>query len=105
LTRLPTRNLSRDDRITSSHSLEVRYPFLSLSFLAHTSALPIHLKMDFRYPDPISHDKEEGQGEEAKGDKMILRVAAGRLGLEKARGRKKRAMQFGARSARLEVER
>lgn len=42
-------------------------------------------------------------GEEAVGDKMILRLMAGRLGLDRTKGRKKRAMQFGARSAKMEV--
>lgn len=96
--RLPSRNLGRDDRIISSHSVESRYPFLALSFINYLSALPIERKMDLRYAEPRS------ETELARGDKMLLRLAARRLGLEGASGRKKRAMQFGSRSAKMEVE-
>ncbi|KDQ19731.1 hypothetical protein BOTBODRAFT_375199 [Botryobasidium botryosum FD-172 SS1] len=89
LTRLPTRNLGRDDRVISSNAKETRYPFLSLSLVAHLARLPVHLKLDPRVP-------------EGTGDKALLRLAAARLGLEGAAGRKKRAMQFGSRSARME---
>lgn len=89
LTRLPTRNLGRDDRVISSNGKEVRYPFLSLSLVDWVSQLPIHLKVDPRLP-------------EGKGEKMLLRLAAKKLGLDLACRRKKRAMQFGTRSARME---
>ena len=37
------------------------------------------------------------------GDKMLLRMAARKVGLELASSRKKRAMQFGSHSARMEA--
>lgn len=96
--RLPTRNLGRDDRIISSHAVEARYPYLSLPFINHVSSLPIAAKMDFRLAEP------RAEADPALGDKRLLRLGARRLGLAQAAGRKKRAMQFGARSAKMEVE-
>ncbi|OXG43600.1 cytoplasmic protein [Cryptococcus neoformans Bt120] len=88
LTRLPTRNLSRDDRLISSHARDARYPYLSLSFIAHLSSLPIWLKCDLRLPP-------------GRGDKRLLRLAVERVGLSKTGRRVKRAMQFGTRSAKI----
>ncbi|AAW46095.1 cytoplasm protein, putative [Cryptococcus deneoformans JEC21] len=88
LNRLPTRNLSRDDRLISSHARDARYPYLSLSFIAYLSSLPIWLKCDPRLPP--------GQG-----DKRLLRLAVERVGMSKTGARVKRAMQFGTRSAKV----
>ncbi|THH16765.1 hypothetical protein EW146_g3919 [Bondarzewia mesenterica] len=88
--RIPTRNLGRDDRVISSHGKESRHPFLSLNVVAFLAALPVHFKMDPR--------QEVGLG-----DKMLLRLAARKLGLVEASARKKRAMQFGSHSARMEA--
>ncbi|WVQ80882.1 hypothetical protein IAT38_002989 [Cryptococcus sp. DSM 104549] len=88
ITRLPTRNLSRDDRIISSHARDARYPYLSLSFITYLSSLPIWMKCDPRLPP--------GQG-----DKRLLRLAVERVGMGRAAGRVKRAMQFGTRSAKV----
>jgi len=92
LDRIPTRNLGRDDRVISSHGKETRHPFLSLTVVNFLASLPIHFKMDPRL--------ESGQG-----DKMLLRLAARKLGLVVGSERKKRAMQFGTHSARMEGER
>ncbi|GAW09326.1 asparagine synthetase domain-containing protein 1 [Lentinula edodes] len=87
--RIPTRNLGRDDRVISSHGKETRHPFLSLDVVSFLARLPVEYKMDPRLPAGV-------------GDKMLLRLAARRLGLVEASGRKKRAMQFGSHSARME---
>ncbi|KZT21680.1 hypothetical protein NEOLEDRAFT_1073160 [Neolentinus lepideus HHB14362 ss-1] len=89
LDRIPTRNLGRDDRVISSHGKETRHPFLSLTFLNFVAQLPVHYKMDPR-------------AEPGVGDKMLLRLAARKLGLIEASSRRKRAMQFGSHSARME---
>ena len=88
--RIPTRNLGRDDRIISCHGKEARHPFLSLSVVEFIAKLPVHYKMDPRLPV-------------GTGDKMLLRLAARKVGLELASARKKRAMQFGSHSARMEA--
>ncbi|KAJ7655074.1 asparagine synthase-domain-containing protein [Mycena polygramma] len=89
--RIPSRNLGRDDRVISSHGKETRHPFLSLTLLSFLARLPVHLKMDPR-------------AETGLGDKMLLRLAARKVGLEEASSRKKRAMQFGSHSARMQGE-
>lgn len=90
--RIPTRNLGRDDRIVSCHGKEMRHPFLSLSLVSYLASLPVHIKMDPRL-------------EVGLGDKMLLRLAARKVGLVEASSRKKRAMQFGSHSARMDGER
>ncbi|KAF9015369.1 asparagine synthase-domain-containing protein [Cyathus striatus] len=90
--RIPTRNLGRDDRVISSHGKEARHPFLSLSVVDFLASLPVHYKLDPRL-------------ELGVGDKLLLRLLCQKLGLKEASGRKKRAMQFGSHSARMEGER
>lgn len=87
--RIPTRNLGRDDRVISAHGKETRHPFLSLDVVNFLVALPIHVKTDPRL-------------EVGVGDKMLLRLAARKMGLVEASTRKKRAMQFGTQSAKME---
>lgn len=88
LDRIPTRNLGRDDRIISSHGKETRHPFLSISVVNFVAKLPIQFKVDPRL-------------EVGLGDKLLLRLAARKVGLVEASSRKKRAMQFGSCSARM----
>ena len=73
----------------SSHGKEVRYPFLSSSVVEYTVGLPVNYKVDPRLPLGV-------------GDKMLLRLAAAREGLVEASARKKRAMQFGTQSAKMD---
>ncbi|KAJ3165084.1 Asparagine synthetase domain-containing protein 1 [Geranomyces variabilis] len=89
--RLPHRNLGRDDRIVSDHGKEVRFPYLSEEVVETIGAMPVWLKADLRL----------GRG---CGDKLALRLlCAERLGLTRAGGEPKRAVQFGAASAKMEV--
>ncbi|KAF9454906.1 hypothetical protein P691DRAFT_799912 [Macrolepiota fuliginosa MF-IS2] len=90
--RIPMRNLGRDDRIISSHGKETRHPFLSLDLVAFLATLPVYHKMDPRLQVGL-------------GDKLLLRLAMKKVGLDLASSRKKRAMQFGSHSARMEGER
>ena len=88
--RISTRNLGRDDRVISVHGKETRHPFLSLSVVNFLVGLPAHIKLDPRLDVGV-------------GDKMLLRLAARKMGLVEASIRKKRAMQFGSHAARMEV--
>jgi asparagine synthetase B (glutamine-hydrolysing) len=89
INRIPVRNLGRDDRVISANGKETRHPFLSLSVVNFLCKLPANVKMDPRLPLGV-------------GDKMLLRLAAHKEGLVIASARKKRAMQFGTHSARME---
>ncbi|CAG8539269.1 9713_t:CDS:10 [Diversispora eburnea] len=87
--RISKRNL--DDRIISSHAKESRFPYLSTKVVSFLCSLPIHFKADMRYPRGI-------------GEKLLLRHVARKLGLLKASVLYKRAIQFGARTAKMTIE-
>lgn len=90
LDRLPTRNLGRDDRIISTHGKEARYPLLAGHVVDFLARQPVWYKADMRF-------------EEGVGDKMLLRILARELGLREAGRRKKRAIHFGARTAKMDL--
>ncbi|KAK4050812.1 hypothetical protein OIV83_003234 [Microbotryomycetes sp. JL201] len=90
LSRISTRNLGRDDRIISFHAKEVRYPFLHSKVVDLITSSPVWLKMDFRF-------------EQGLGDKLLLRLLAKQLGLTQAYKFPKRAIHFGARTAKMEI--
>lgn len=74
------RNLNRDDKVISSHGVEVRYPFLDEEVIRFSVELPINYKIN----------------------KMILRqIASKKLNLDFISEEPKRAIQFGARSAKI----
>lgn len=88
--RISTRNLGRDDRIISDHGKEVRFPFLDEDVIQFLCRVPINLKVDPRFSKGI-------------GDKLLLRLVANKiLGLDRASTEPKRAIQFGARTAKME---
>ena len=89
--RLPHRNLGRDDRVISDHGKEVRFPFLDERVLDFVSALPAHFKADLRLPRGL-------------GDKFLLRWMLHSLhpGMASVAVEPKRAIQFGARTAKIE---
>jgi len=89
LDRISSRNLGRDDRVVASHGKEIRHPFLAAEVLNYVLMVPLDYKMNSSLPFGI-------------GDKLLLRICAHKLGLLLASGRKKRAMQFGSHSARMD---
>ncbi|KAF9111717.1 Asparagine synthetase domain-containing protein 1 [Mortierella sp. AM989] len=88
LDRISTRNLGRDDRIISDHGKEARYPFLGANVVQFLSSLRVDLKVDLRYPRGV-------------GEKILLRHVARELGFTRASSHWKRAVQFGARTAKM----
>ncbi|CEP60008.1 putative asparagine synthase LALA0_S01e00914g [Lachancea lanzarotensis] len=74
------RNLSRDDKVLASNGVEVRYPFLDESVIEFSTKLPLNYKIN----------------------KMILRkLAEEKLQLGDISAEPKRAIQFGAKSAKM----
>jgi asparagine synthetase B (glutamine-hydrolysing) len=90
VSRISYRNMGRDDRIISSHGKEVRFPFLDEELVHFLSTIPVHFKADPRYSRQI-------------GDKILLRSIAQQLGFHRASTEAKRAVQFGARTAKMEL--
>lgn len=92
--RLGKRNLGRDDRIISNWGREARYPYLDEEFVSWVLRVPVWEKCGFGTPD----DDEPSLDPEKK----ALRLVALRLGLERVAREKKRAIQFGSRTAKME---
>lgn len=100
--RLGKRNLGRDDRVISDSGREVRFPFLDEDSIALALRSPVAAKCDFGRPQ-----KEEGDNPAEFLDpaKRLLRVLAWELGMRGVAREKKRAIQFGARTAKMETGR
>ena len=87
--RIGVRNLGRDDRIVSDHSLEARFPFLDEAVVQFLSQLPIQQKYDPLLPA-------------GKGDKLPFRDLLVKLGIPADLAHSpKRAIQFGTKSAKM----
>lgn len=82
------RNLGRDDRVILSWGKEARYPFLDSDVVNYAFSIRSDLKV-----------RNAGKIER----KWILRQVARSLGLDSVSDEPKRAIQFGARSAKMEL--
>ncbi|AEO66606.1 uncharacterized protein THITE_2150398 [Thermothielavioides terrestris NRRL 8126] len=94
--RLGKRNLGRDDRVMAHWGKEVRFPFLDERLVRWAIETPAWEKCDF------------DNGEEAAGlepGKRVLRLLALDLGMQTVAKEKKRAIQFGSRTAKMETGR
>ncbi|GAB1726117.1 hypothetical protein NU195Hw_g1222t1 [Hortaea werneckii] len=109
--RLGKRNLGRDDRVISHWGREVRFPFLDERVLGWALKAPVVEKCGFggekrKEGEKVLEEKEEGSGDGAGGglmpEKKVLRCLAWRLGMRGVAREKKRAIQFGARTAKME---
>lgn len=100
--RLGKRNLGRDDRIISHWGREVRYPFLDEEFLAWALTRPVWEKCGFRMGSGEEHQDGEGCVGALEPGKKALRLVAWNLGMNNVAREKKRAIQFGSRTAKME---
>ncbi|EAQ87824.1 hypothetical protein CHGG_04443 [Chaetomium globosum CBS 148.51] len=91
--RLGKRNLGRDDRVLAHWGKEVRFPFLDERLVRWAVETPAWEKCDFE-------NGEDASGVEA--GKRVLRLLALELGMVNTAKEKKRAIQFGARTAKME---
>lgn len=91
--RLGKRNLGRDDRVMAHWGREVRFPFLDEALVKWAVEVPVWDKCDFGSETAKGHLDAE---------KRVLRLVARNLGMEAVSLEKKRAIQFGARTAKME---
>ena len=105
--RIGDRNLGRDDRVISHWGKEVRYPYLDEDFVKFALNLPIWEKCGFRPGVRIAKHYERSikaeKVEDLEPSKLLLRTALWTLGMKTAASERKRAIQFGARTAKMEL--
>lgn len=96
------RNLGRDDRAMSTWGKELRYPFLDTEVVRFVmSEVEPHYKVKY---DWVTTTTKKGDKRMKKFErKNLLRELARSIGLPMAAEEVKRAIQFGAKSAKLEV--
>ncbi|CEI64268.1 Asparagine synthetase domain-containing protein C4F6.11c [Fusarium venenatum] len=93
VSRLGKRNLGRDDRAMSHWGREVRFPYLDERLVKWAIETPVCEKCDF--------ENAGGEGI-LDAEKRVLRLVAQSLGMGSVSREKKRAIQFGARTAKME---
>ncbi|KAL2218175.1 asparagine synthase [Thermoascus aurantiacus ATCC 26904] len=98
--RLGKRNLGRDDRIISHWGREARYPYLDEEFLAWALQVPVWEKCGFGAPGSL--DVPSTPATPIEPGKRALRLVAYKLGMKNVAREKKRAIQFGSRTAKME---
>ena len=108
--RLGQRNLGRDDRVMAHWGREVRYPYLDEDFVKSALDLKVWEKCGFLSETDdqkagladVSH-KASAVVIDLDPAKQALRLLAWKLGMPGVAKEKKRAIQFGARTAKLEI--
>lgn len=107
--RLGQRNLGRDDRVISNWGREARYPYLDEEFVAWATRTPVWERCGFGTSQPVSGSESQdtpANGADIAADlepgKKALRLLALKLGLNNVAREKKRAIQFGSRTAKME---
>ena len=100
--RLGKRNLGRDDRVISHWGREARYPYLDEALVKWALERPVWDKCGFGEMVVGKHSIEQDQSQELEAGKKVLRLLAWKYGMRSAAAEKKRAIQFGARTAKME---
>lgn len=103
--RLGKRNLGRDDRVISNWGREARFPYLDEEFVSWATQTPVWERCGFgtaRLEDDAVKDKIDEIAESLDPEKKALRLLALKLGLTNTAREKKRAIQFGSRTAKME---
>lgn len=100
VSRLGKRNLGRDDRILSNWGREARYPFLDEDFVSYVLEAPVWEKCGFGVPEPSETTGVDYTGIDP--EKRALRLLSLKLGMATVAREKKRAIQFGSRTAKME---
>lgn len=98
--RLSKRNLGRDDRVISHWGKEVRYPYLDELLVEWALKMPVWSKCGFG--QTMSTKTEDKLYQSLDPAKVALRLLAVKLGMFEVAVEKKRGIQFGARTAKME---
>lgn len=99
--RLGKRNLGRDDRVISHWGKEARYPYLDEILVEWALRIPVWEKCGFGQTllTTASHESLPP----LQPAKKVLRLLAWKLGMSQVAAEQKRAIQFGARTAKMET--
>ncbi|KAK8131419.1 Asparagine synthetase domain-containing protein [Apiospora sp. TS-2023a] len=92
IARIGQRNLGRDDRVLANWGKEVRHPYLDEGFVRFAMSSPVWEKCDFG---------NKAHSADIEPAKRALRLLADQLSLPVIAREKKRAIQFGTRTAKL----
>ncbi|KAK5123095.1 hypothetical protein LTR85_003292 [Meristemomyces frigidus] len=101
--RLGKRNLGRDDRVISNWGREARFPYLDEQLLSWALEAPVMDKCGFGEQVSGGVDAAGDGSELLEPGKKVLRCLAWKLGMKGVATEKKRAIQFGARTAKMEA--
>jgi asparagine synthetase B (glutamine-hydrolysing) len=104
VSRLGKRNLGRDDRAISNWGREARFPFLDEEFVSWATQTPVWERCGFgtAKAEPVPDDELDRIAESLDFEKKALRLLALKLGMVQTAQEKKRAIQFGSRTAKME---
>lgn len=102
--RLGKRNLGRDDRVISNWGREARFPFLDEELVSYATQTPVWERCGFgtAKAESAPNDELDRIAKSLDSEKKALRLLALKLGMVQTAQEKKRAIQFGSRTAKME---